>query len=169
MNNRIGSDFDFAENCNDDNHLQRMSCPWKDIAMAIDVLRSVRKENLIKLYYYKNQIQYDVYFDGWVAAAVKGLEDVPKVQELNTYPDFFELYDLVWISTEDSFNDFHIRTVMDLNAAYKDFKSIENLDFDGVKNFVSTYYKWACEIISQEGGVTVESTKCKIRELLSLQ
>jgi len=166
MNNKIGGDF--SEIYNEGIHLQEITRPWKDIAASIDNLRTVRQENLIKLYYYKNKNHYYTYFENWIGYARKGFDNIPKLTGLNKYPDFSKLYDLIWKSIEDSFNDLHSRTVIDLNASYKDFESIKSLDLEGVKSFVSHYNKWACETISKTGGITFDSTKEKVRELLNL-
>ena len=45
----------------------------------------------------------------------------------------------------------------------------ENLDFNGVMNFISQFNKWACERISQVGGVEIGEVKSKIKELLGLE
>ena len=45
----------------------------------------------------------------------------------------------------------------------------ENLDFNGVMNFISQSNKWACEKISQVGGVEIGEVKSKIKELLGLE
>lgn len=167
--NKIGEDFDFQEVYNESIHLQEMARPWTEIAKAIDDLRVIRHAHLIKLFYYKGQTHYAENFDGWVASARKGFDDVPKVKGTNKYPDFGKLYNLVWESIEDSFDDFHKRTVKDLNTAYTDFEKIENVDLDGVRNFVSAYNNWACGIITKEGGITYTDTVDKIKELLGLE
>lgn len=165
---KIGEDFDFQDIYNKSIHLQEMAQSWNVIIMQLDNLRPIRHAHLIKLYYYKGQNHYDENFEGWAASARKGFEDVPKLKGTNKYPDFRKLNNHVWESVEDSFDDFHERTVSDLNAAYKDFVPIEKIDFIGVKNFVSEYNKWACECISKKGGTTFDKTKIKIKELLGL-
>ena len=45
----------------------------------------------------------------------------------------------------------------------------ENTDFNGVMNFISQFNKWACERISQVGGVEISEVKSKIKELLDLE
>ena len=103
-----------------------------------------------------------------MASSRKGFDDVPKVKGTNKYPEFKKLYNHVWESVEDSFDDFHKRTVSDLNKAYTDFVPINEIDFVGVKSFISNFNKWACECISKEGGISFEDTKGKIKELLGI-
>lgn len=164
--NKIGEDFDFQEIYDKTVHLQEMAQPWNVIIMQLDNLRPIRHAHLIKLYYYKGQTHYDENFEGWVASSRKGFDDVPKVKGTNKYPYFKKLYNHVWESIEDSFDDFHKRTVSDLNKAYTDFVPIKEIDFVGVKSFISNFNKWACECISKEGGISFEDTKDKIKELL---
>lgn len=149
-------------------HLTEMAKPWSKIALALDVTRPIRHEHLIKLSYYKGQNHYEENFEGWVASARKGFDDVPKVKGTNKYPEFNKLYNHVWESMEDSFDDFHRRTVSDLNKAYTDFVPISTIDYNGVKDFVSNFNRWACECISREGGISFEDTKSKIRELFGI-
>lgn len=166
--NKIDEDFDFQETYNEAAHLREMAQPWKVIILQLDNLRPIRHAHLIKLYYYKGQNHYDENFEGWAASARKGLDDVPKVKGTNKYPEFNKLYNHVWESIEDSFDDFHRRTVSDLNSACTDFAPITNIEYDNVKSFVSSFNKWACECISREGGVSFEDTKSKIKELLGI-
>lgn len=165
---KIGEDFDFQGIYNKASHLREMAQPWNLIILQLDNLRPIRHAHLIKLYYYKGQSRYDENFEGWAASARKGFDDVPKVKGTNEYPDFNRLYNHVWKSIEDSFDDFHKRTVSDLNKAYTDFTAIDEIDFNGVKEFVSGFNKWACECISKEGGVSFDDTKRKIKELLKI-
>lgn len=166
--NKIGEDFDFQEIYNEAMRLQEMAQPWNVIIMQLDSLRPIRHAHLIKLYYYRGQTHYDENFDGWVASARKGFDDVPKVKGTNKYPEFKKLYNHVWESMEDSFDDFHNRTVKDLNKLYTDFEKINTLDFDGVRSFVAAFNQWACEVISKDGGITYSDTVDKINELLNL-
>ena len=166
--NKIGEDFDFQEIYENAVRLREMAQAWNEIILRLDNLRPVRHAHLIKLYYYKGQNHYDENFEGWTASARKGFDDVPKVKGTNKYPGFNKLYDHVWESVEDSFDDFHRRTVSDLNKAYTDFAPIDTIDYAGVKAFVSRFNRWACECISTEGGITFEDTKSKILELLAI-
>ena len=166
--NKIGEDYDFQEIYDSSAHLREMAQPWNVIISQLDSFRSVRHAHLIKLYYYKGQNHYEENFEGWVASARKGFDDVPKVKGTNKYPEFNKLYNHVWKSMEDSFDDFHRRTVSDLNKAYTDFIPISTIDYNGVKDFVSNFNRWACECISKEGGISFEDTKSKIRELLCI-
>ena len=150
-------------------HLTEIAQPWSKIALALDVTRPIRHEHLIKLYYYKSQNHYDRNFDGWIDSAKKGFEDVPKEKSTNKYPSFDKLYKQVWLSITDSFSDFHDRKITELNNTYTDFEKIETPDLNGVMNFISQFNKWACERISQVGGVEIGEVKSKIKELLGLE
>lgn len=148
--------------------LQEMATPWREISKKLDNLRPIRHAHLIKLFYYKGQNHYAENFKGWVASTRKGFDDVQKTSETKKYPSYEKLYNLVWESVEDSFDDFHKRTVKDLNAKYKDFQKITNLKFDEVKSFCQAYNQWACKKISKDGGITYIDTEAKIKELLGL-
>ena len=79
------------------------------------------------------------------------------------------MYKQVWLSITDSFSDFHDRKITELNNTYTDFEKIETPDLNGVMNFISQFNKWACERISQVGGVEIGEVKSKIKELLDLE
>ena len=162
--NRIGEDFDFDYIFS---HFMEMSYKLKDILFKIDSFSSVRQAHLIKLYYYRNQTHYAENFKGWVASARKGYDNVPKVKGTNKFPTFQDLYDL-WINMEDAFDEFHTGIVNDLNHYYTDFEKITEIDYDGVKKFVSEFNRWACELISKKGHIEYLETENKIKELLEL-
>ena len=147
--------------------LQEMAKSWTDVRRDLMNEQYVRHEHLTKLFYYRGQNHYKENFDGWVASAKKGLR-VSKLKNTNKYPSSDKIFDVIWMTVEDSFDDFLISLVDDLNYEYDDFEKIEEIRYNEVYDFVQKYNLWASKVLSEKGEITMRETMNKIKELLNI-
>lgn len=152
----------------DESQLFEMAKPWKDIKLDLLQERVVREKHLIKLYYYKGQPQYNSNFRGWIDSAKKGFEHLSKDSKTNKFPKANMIYDIIWESVKDSFNEFHKEFIEDLNEEYTDFEVITKIDYEGVYNFVEEFNKWASKVLSEIGSINTTKTAQKVKELLNI-
>lgn len=148
--------------------LYELASSWKDLSQVVNSYVAIRQAHLIKLYYYRDEKNYEYNFKGWVASAKKGLEHVSKLKKGNKLPSWEKLYEIAWGNWEDTFDNFHKGIIKDLNKKYTDFQKIEILDFDGVLEFGRKFNQWICKKLSIMGKVNQEETEEKIKELLNL-
>ena len=141
---------------------------WNNIKDELTDERAIREEHLIKLFYYKGQNHYNDNFKGWVASARKGFEHISKLKNNNKYPSDDKIYDAIWLTVKESFDDFHKGVIEDLNESYADFEIITDIKYDEVRNFVEEFNKWASEQLSKKGNINMTETATKIKELLGI-
>lgn len=152
----------------DESRLIEMAKSWNDIKKDLSNELVVREKHLIKLYYYKGQNFYDNNFRGWIDSIKKGFEHLAKDSKTNKFPKADKIYDVIWLSVKDSFDEFHAKFIEDLNEEYKDFRIITDVDYEGVRNFVENFNKWASEMLAKNGSINTTETARKVKELLNL-
>ena len=55
-----------------------------------------------------------------------------------------------------------------MGEEYKDFQIITDVDYEGVRNFVENFNKWASEMLAKNGSINTTETAKKVKELLNL-
>lgn len=151
----------------EESELLEMAKKWKEIQDDLKDELYVREEHLIKLYHYKGQPKYKEDFSRWVDSAKKGFQ-ISKWEKTNKYPPTTMIYNEIWTKVEDSFDDYHISLIEDLNNEYKYYEKITDAKLDEVREFVQKYNEWASELLSKKGNVNKTEAVNKIEELLDL-
>ena len=152
----------------DESRLYEMAKSWSDIKDDLTKELVVREKHLIKLYYYKGQNYYNDNFRGWIDSIKKGFEHIAKDSKTNKFPKSDKIYDVIWLSVKDSFDEFHKKYIEDLNEEYKDFQIITEIKYDEVRDFVENYNKWVSEVLAKSGSINTTETARKIKELLNI-
>ena len=129
-----------------------MANSWKNVRKDLQDHLFVMFEHLIKIYYYHNYWQY---VPGWITSVRKGFEHLSKLSNTNKYPSEEQLFQFIWNEWLDGeINNLQDSIVTDLNEYYDEVPPIENIDYDGVRDFCILYIRYLSKIISIKGNIT---------------
>ena len=129
----------------------------------------VRKEHLLKLYFYPEGTQYH---GVWMRSVFSATHEVFRLKRSNKFPDRDFIYESIWLSMDPQ--DIHSKLdgYVEIIAGNNQYLQSPELPLDqsiidDCMKYLYAYHEWLAEALSKKGYVKSFEVYGKLKELLS--